>query len=241
MNESDKDRIWAIYEWIMENEEEGKKEYPDIHKHLTEVIDRISPYQEIQIIKSIISHFPNWINTINKLLPKARKNKIEEYYEIVYSMLYQKYPDKIVISEIKKQKPFLEEMILFLKKEYAKVEKKKKGFNWISNTDELPIIFKKLKDKELIQKDETRERFMKIFNNKEISLSDRIQWRSQKNLLAYFIDKLFQNQKIPLTSNLWSIANICFNGANNLAQSKENYLHNSSGLPRNHHLIDSLF
>ena len=47
MSEADNNRIWAIYEWIMENEEEGKKEYPDIHKHLTEVIDRISPFQEI--------------------------------------------------------------------------------------------------------------------------------------------------------------------------------------------------
>lgn len=242
MNKSDKDRLWAIYEWIMANEEEGKKEYPDIHKHLTEIIDRITPYQEIQIIKSTISHFPHWINTINKLLPKAKKKKIEEYYEIVYSMLYQKYPDKIVVSEIKKQKPFLEEMILFLKKEYAKVEKKKKGFNWVSNpNEELPIIFKKLKDKELIHKGETLERFMKIFNNKEISLSDRIQWRSQKNLLSYFIDKLLEKEKIPFTTNLWATAKICFTGANNLAQSKENYLNNSSGLPKHHHLIDSLF
>jgi len=123
-----------------------------------------------------------------------------------------------------------------------RLKKKKKGFNWVSNpNEELPIIFKKLKDKELIHKGETLGKFMKIFNNKEISLSDRIQWRSQKNLLAYFIDKLLVDEKIPITSNLWSIANICFIGANNLAQSKENYLNNNSGLPRNHHLIDSLF
>ena len=139
MKESDKDRLWAIKEWIMDNEEEGKKEYPELYNHLNIVINRTTPYQEIQIIKSVISYFPHWINTINNLLPKARKKKIEEYSEIVYPMLYQKYPDKIVISEIKKQKPFLEEMILFLKKEYEKVEKKKKGFNWISNIDEFLI------------------------------------------------------------------------------------------------------
>ena len=241
MKESDKDRLWAIKEWIMDNEEEGKKEYPELYNHLNIVINRTTPYQEIQIIKSVISYFPHWINTINNLLPKARKKKIEEYSEIVYPMLYQKYPDKIVISEIKKQKPFLEEMILFLKKEYEKVEKKKKGFNWISNIDELPIIFNKLKEKELIHKDETLEGFMKIFNNKEISLSDRIQWRSQKNLLAYFIDKLLVDELIPITTNLWATAKICFTRANNLAQLKENYLNNNSGLPRNHHLIDSLF
>jgi len=242
MNKSDENRLRAIYEWIMENEEEGKKEYPHLHNNLNKVIKRYTPYQEIQVIKLIINDFPNWIDKIKKLLPKARKKKIEEYYKIVCLILYQKYPYKIVISEIKKQKPFLEEMILFLKKEYAKVEKKKKGFNWVSNpNEELPIIFKKLKDKELIHKGETLGKFMKIFNNKEISLSDRIQWRSQKNLLAYFIDKLLVDEKIPITSNLWSIANICFIGANNLAQSKENYLNNNSGLPRNHHLIDSLF
>ena len=242
MKESDKDRLWAIKEWIMDNEDEGKKEYPELYNHLNIVIDRTTPYQEIQVIKLIINDFPNWIDKIKKLLPKARKKKIEEYYEIVYSMLYQKYPDKIVISEIKKQKPILEEMILFLKKEYAKVEKKKKGFNWVSNSnDELPIIFKKLKDKELIHKDETLERFKKIFNNKEISLSDRIQWRSQKNLLAYFIDELLEKEKIPFTTNLWATAKVCFTGANNLAQSKENYLNNSSALPKHYHLIDSLF
>ena len=82
---------------------------------------------------------------------------------------------------------------------------------------------------------------MKIFNNKEISLSDRIQWRSQKNLLAYFIDKLLVDELIPITTNLWATAKICFTRANNLAQLKENYLNNNSGLPRNHHLIDSLF
>ena len=101
MKKSDEDRLWAIYEWIMDNEEEGKKEYPEQHKHLTEIIDRISPYQEIQIIKTVISHFPNWINTINKLLPKARKKRSEEYYEIVNLILYQNYPDMIVKSEIK--------------------------------------------------------------------------------------------------------------------------------------------
>ena len=81
MKKSDEDRLWAIYEWIMDNEEEGKKEYPEQHKHLTEIIDRISPYQEIQIIKTVISHFPNWINTINKLLPKARKKRIADIEE----------------------------------------------------------------------------------------------------------------------------------------------------------------
>ena len=241
MKETDKNRTWAIYEWIMENEKEGKKEYPDLHKHLTEVVDRISPYQEIQMIKSIISHFPNWINTINKLLPKARKNKIEEYYKIVYLMLYQKYPDKIVKLEIKKQKPFIEEMILFLNKEYEKFEEKKKGFNWTSNKDELHLIFEKLKENKLINKDETLERFIKIFNNKEISLSDKIQWMSQKNLLAYFIDQLLVKEKIPITTNLWATGKICFNGANNLAQLKENYLNNNSALPKNSHIIDSLF
>ena len=241
MKKSDEDRLWAIYEWIMDNEEEGKKEYPEQHKHLTEIINRISPYQEIQIIKTVISHFPNWINTINKLLPKARKKRIEEYYEIVNLILHQNYPDMIVKSEIKKQEPLLEEMILFLRKEYAKVEKTKKGFNWISNADELPIIFNKLKEKKLIYRDETLERFMKIFSNKEISLSDRIKWISQKNLLAYFIDKLFEKEKIPHRTNKWVTAKICFTGANNLAQLKENYLNNSSGFPNNHHLIDSLF
>lgn len=147
----------------------------------------------------------------------------------------------IVKSEIKKQEPLLEEMILFLRKEYAKVEKTKKGFNWISNADELPIIFNKLKEKKLIYRDETLERFMKIFSNKEISLSDRIKWISQKNLLAYFIDKLFEKEKIPHRTNKWVTAKICFTGANNLAQLKENYLNNSSGFPNNHHLIDSLF
>jgi len=64
---------------------------------------------------------------------------------------------------------------------------------------------------------------------------------SQKNLLAYFIDQLLVKEKIPITTNLWATGKICFTGANNLAQLKENYLNNNSALPKNSHIIDSLF
>lgn len=241
MTENDKHRYWAIAEWVMDNPEEGLTEFPEIVKTLEDVIDRVTPHQEVQIIKTIVNMFPSWGKELPLLLPKARKKKLKQCIDIVWMTMYMKYEDEIVIQEIKKQMPYLEEELSFLQAEYGKLSKKT-SYEWIANPDkELPAIYNLVIHSKLICPTTTQEQFINVFSKKEASTIKPIKWIKQKNLLAYFIDSLFENNKIPTTTRMWATAIICFTDAKNLAQLKENYRSNINKKPKGFSAIDVLF
>ncbi|PCJ81104.1 MAG: hypothetical protein COA49_07320 [Bacteroidetes bacterium] len=241
MTENDKHRYWAIAEWVMDNPEEGLKQFPEVVKNLETAIEKVTPHQEVQIINNIIDMFTKWAKELPLLLPKARKKKLEQYIDIVWMTMYMKYEDEIVIQEIKKQMPYLEEELSYLQAEYSKLSKKT-SYEWIANPDkELPAIYNNLKVNELICPKTTQEQFINAFSKREATTIKPIQWIGKKNLLAYFIDSLFENNKISSTSRIWATAIICFTDAKNLAQLKENYRGNKQGKPKEFSIIDRLF
>lgn len=234
--------IMAISEWVMKNPEKGRKEYPELYNKLITVIDGYSPYQHVQIIQCIVDSFPKWKNEISSgLLPNLKKKKVEDYLEILTLIMTIDYEEEVILDEIKKQESYFIEMYNFLQKVNANLTSKL-SFNWLVNPkEELLKTFDYLKEKKLISPLTFKEDFIIIFSSNEINSIKPIEWIGQKNLLAYFIDELYEKKKIPSNTNLWSIAKRCFVNGSNLAQLKENYRSNTSGKPKNYLLIDQLF
>ena len=241
MTENDKRRYSAMNQWAIDNPEEGLKQFPEIAQNLETAIERATPYEEVQFIKDIIDLFTKWANELPLLRPKARKKKLEQYIHILWMTMYMKYEDEIVIKEIKKQMPYLEEELSFLLAEYGKLSKKT-SYEWTANPDkELPAIYNLVIQSKLICPTTTQEQFINAFSKKDASTIKPIKWIETKSLLAYFIDTLYENNKIPSTTRMWATAMICFTDAKNLVKLKDNYRSNNLGKPKRFSVIDSLF
>lgn len=114
-------------------------------------------------------------------------------------------------------------------------------YKWKGEPDDLHLIYEKMKGS-FIASETTKEQFFQIFLGTNHAIKPII-WISKPVLLAYFLDQIRSKQLISINTNLWAIAEKCFDGANkkNLSNSKQNYDRNKTGKPRNHHLIDDLF
>ena len=119
--------------------------------------------------------------------------------------------------------------------------KEAKSYKWQSNPDkELPELYNKMKGV-YVDADTTLEQFTAIFTGQPTKSITLVKWIGQKNLLPYFIEVSFKLKKLSGITNKWATCKLCFNGVDNLSQSRDLYLNNKKGLPRNSHQIDELF
>jgi hypothetical protein len=120
------------------------------------------------------------------------------------------------------------------------------SYKWLSNPNvELPELYKRLISKQLIHPDNTLDELKTIFTAKPLSaIKQPFSWIGGKGLLAYFIDSIYSSGKIPIDTDFWRIAEQCFLNANNLAQSRVNYMGNKSNKhphkPKNYLLVDEV-
>lgn len=121
-----------------------------------------------------------------------------------------------------------------------------KTFRWIKDPEkELPILYEKMRG-ELISPETTLEQFTAIFTSRPIEEVEPVEWIEKTVLLAYFIEE-YIIKKAQGYNEHWKIAAKCFfHKTNKITQrnllgSKNNYLDNKSGNPRDSCLVDGLF
>ncbi|MDO6389256.1 hypothetical protein Q4E40_03895 [Pontibacter sp. BT731] len=122
-------------------------------------------------------------------------------------------------------------------------QKEQVSYTWQNNPNkELTELYQRLIDKQLLHPTTTVEKFQAVFTAKPLKEVQPINWIGAKNLLAYFIDYIFENRLIHFNTNQWSVAEKCFTDGKELIKSKNRYLDNKSskhpGKPKNYHLID---
>jgi outer membrane lipoprotein-sorting protein len=115
------------------------------------------------------------------------------------------------------------------------------SYTWLNNPDtELPRLHKLMKDKQLIDRSTKLEQLQAVFSAKPLNNIELISWIRAKNLLAYFIDRI-QNKNKIVDPNLWSIAEKCFTKSKDLLQSRNNYERvNKNNKPRGFEIIDDI-
>jgi len=117
-------------------------------------------------------------------------------------------------------------------------------YQWLTNPDkELPELYNRMIKGKIISQIDFPA-FRSIFTDQPVqSIATKIQWLADGVLLAYFIDSI--RNKLPMATDVWSVAKHCFNNAGSLKQSRENYQNNKTGnnktgKPKQHKLIDDL-
>ncbi len=119
------------------------------------------------------------------------------------------------------------------------------SFNWLSNPEtELPPLYKKVKEAELIAPETTLKQFTAIFTGQPIETIEPVKWISKTVLLAYFIVQLRTTYNKIEETELWAIAGNCFGrNRSTMYNSYEQYLKNTkpNKKPRDHKIIDELF
>lgn len=163
------------------------------------------------------------IEYINVLLKNMDNGHLNFKEKDTFKTLAKRYIDYLTISQTKQQK---------------------KTYQWQSNPDkEIPELYSLMINQyKLIASDTKPEQFKAIFTGQPIDSVKPIKWLAKKNLLAYFIDHPIFINKLPLNTDYWAKAKYCFQGANSLVQSKNNYLNNKTlnGKPTNYIIIDEL-
>ena len=119
-------------------------------------------------------------------------------------------------------------------------DKKAKCFKWQGPLSEVEIVYDKLLQEGIIDISTDKENFKKAFSGGPAQEIQPIQWEDAKNLLAYFLSQLQANQKLSLSTNLWSTARNCFTNTKSLRQSKNGYNSNSNYKPKGFARIDSI-
>lgn len=125
------------------------------------------------------------------------------------------------------------------KQQNKQQKQQQKTYQWLINPDkELPELFKRMINGKFIAEIDFPA-FSAIFTGQPVqSIATKIQWFSDGVLLAYFIDSI--RNKLPMATDVWSVAKRCFENADSLKQSQYNYSTVGTGLPKQHKLIDDL-
>lgn len=115
------------------------------------------------------------------------------------------------------------------------------SYTWLNNPDtELPKLHELLKDKQLIDRNTKLGQLQAVFIAKPLKNLEPVNWIGAKNLLAYFIDRLQNKNKIT-DPNLWSLAEKCFTKSKDLLQSRNNYERlNKNEKPKGFETIDEI-
>ncbi|WP_210466706.1 hypothetical protein [Rufibacter roseolus] len=113
-------------------------------------------------------------------------------------------------------------------------------YKWKGNPEELVPLYSQLVKGGFLPNNTDQDNFQALFTGKPMNSIQPIIWLENINLLAYLLNQLQGNKKIPLSDNLWSIAESCFKDIKNLKQAKQNYLNNSVSKPDGFELIDNI-
>jgi hypothetical protein len=119
-------------------------------------------------------------------------------------------------------------------------KEKKLTYHWQGKPEELNNLFTALVKGGFIDKATNKIDFLKVFSGVPLTEVTSIRWIRAKNLLAYFLDELLDQGKIPVTTPLWNVAKSCFVEPGSLKQQKNKYLSTNIGKPKQYELIDSL-
>jgi len=184
--------------------------------------------------------------TGKELYPK-RIIEIYRYVNKQFRIPYQKrlkgekvpYPD-IFLRDTNIEKLLLPSLDEFKAKINEAPDPKLFSFKWQPET-ELQELYNKMLGGKFIDMTTSFEKFKDIFTGKPTQSITPVKWTAKINLLAYFIDSAFENNKFPMATDRWATARNCFEGANNLKQLKDSYLNNKASKPKKYNEIDILF
>ncbi|MCK4676773.1 MAG: hypothetical protein KAT48_01460 [Bacteroidales bacterium] len=107
---------------------------------------------------------------------------------------------------------------------------------------DLEKLFELLIKEKCIDKQKTIfKEFKKVFSGVSISsIKTPIYWIEEPGLLAYFIDSLFNNERLYGKKDRWLIAKKCFTNSNNVKQASYNYKNTIEGKPKRASTIDKI-
>ena len=189
--------IWM--EWMLNNPETAKKEYPEIMELRAK--REIPFYMIAAIIEKIPEHFAKWKNDIENCLQTTRVKKINSILEILQKVLHINWTHEHHKEIVEKIRPELLEMEAYFKGLLTKPpqQQKKTSYVWQNNPDkELPELYTLMIDNyKLIASGTTLEQFKAIFTGQPIESVNPIKWhQGNASELLYFIDTLGQSNNI---------------------------------------------
>jgi hypothetical protein len=131
------------------------------------------------------------------------------------------------------------EIIIELPNRKQKQKQQQNSYQWLIKPDkELPELYNRMIKGKIISQIDFPA-FRSIFTGQPVeSIATKIQWLADGVLLAYFIDSI--RNKLPMATDVWSVAKQCFENASSLKQSQYNYSTVGTGKPKQHKLIDDL-
>lgn len=122
----------------------------------------------------------------------------------------------------------------------SKFRQKSISYVWQGKLEEIDKLYTLLVEGEFLPPGTIKSNFEDLFTGIPLHSITPLQWLQPKNLLAYLVDQLYENKKLPSNTNLWSIASYCFVDVNNLKQLRTNYLNNNSKKPKGSSTVDKI-
>jgi hypothetical protein len=220
---------------VFEDEKRHLINENEINKVKTTDEDVAILYNELMKDKEFMSQYNNWLSNeiiiakgwIDRIPAKNSKLFIAD------------------IIQIKKYITYLQSEIEHTSKQNAGNKKPNKSTNkttyqWQGNEDELPELYKKLKDGNFIDKETNLKDFTAIFTGKPIESINPIKWNNNR-LLAYFLETLFSGQdwqSIAEHGKLFKSIKGKLLNRNDLSKAKKDYL--DYGLPKGYEKINQI-
>jgi len=171
---------------------------------------------------------------IDKILSSGNPGKIQGTKKGISSLNYHSICYEINTDFLK----WLEDRKSKLTDDEKLKRKELTSYHWLTNPDkELLELYKRMNGKFIAQIDFPA--FGAIFTGQPVtSITNKLKWLKSSALLAYFIDSIGNHIAF---ADFWSVAKYCFENADSLKQSKQNYLNNKkTGKPQGHNQIDDL-
>ena len=196
--------VWM--DWMVNNTERAKIEYPEMMELITEMVKETPPFFTAAIIERIPEHFVKWKNDIDNCLLSTREKKIKSYIELVGLLLYKlKFDTDIENDAVEKIRPELLEMEAYFSNLLVKPQKqqKKTSYVWQSNPDtELKELYKLMIDiYKLIAPETTYEQFKAIFTGQSIESIEPIKWHQDNASELLYFNEAIKNK----VNNVWHI------------------------------------
>lgn len=201
-------------DWMVNNVEIAKKEYPEMFELVREMVREKPPYFTAAIIEKIPEHFVKWNNDIDNCLLSTRERKLKTYIELIELLLYRlEFNSDIENNAVNKIKPELLEMEVYFKDLLTKPKKqqKKTTYQWQSNPDkEIPKLYSLMIDEyKLIAPETTYEQFTVIFTGQPIDTINPIKWHQDNaSELLYFNEAI--KSKVNSVWHIYKRMAACF-------------------------------
>ncbi|MEZ4909890.1 MAG: hypothetical protein R2774_03405 [Saprospiraceae bacterium] len=195
--------VWM--DWMANNFETAKKDYPEIMELLKETLQE-NPLAVSVKIEQTPENFAKWKNEIENCLESTKVKKINTYLELIKGLLYHfKFPNEYNKASVEKIRPELLEMEAYFTNLLTKGNKqsKKTSYVWQTNPDtELPVLYSLMINKyKLITSETTYEQFKAVFTGQEIESINPIKWHQDNaSELLYFNEAI-----INKVNDVWHI------------------------------------